>query len=245
MIKSIFAAMAIAVLFSSIVSLAHAQVTMTTRVAELGKPFELKFGQKASINSEKIDITFTGLIEDSRCPSDVVCIQAGQATIEVSVMVNGTDAGRQNLTVGPRGNESATFGQYLVRLEKLDPYPVSTKQTAQEDYVATLVVSKASANATFVKARGDFFVISGWKGDKGTLVTVGRDPDGGPRREVIRFVPVEAKCIKPDATSCIDGQETNSNSTQNIHLEIAGSKLLYLTLQGTEYSLDVKQIKMK
>lgn len=108
-LKSVVATIAIAILFSSVVSMAHAQTA-----PELGKPFELKFGQKASIDSEKIGITFANVTEDSRCPSDVVCIQAGQATIMVSVEVNGTDAGQQMLTVGPKGKDSATFGQYLV-----------------------------------------------------------------------------------------------------------------------------------
>lgn len=236
MLKSVVAAVAIAILFSSVVSMAHAQAA-----AELGKPFELKFGQKASIDSEKIGITFANVTEDSRCPSDVVCIQAGQATISVSVEVNGTDTGQAALTVGPKGKDSATFGQYSVRLVKLDPYPVSKVHTAPEDYVATLIVSKASASAVFVKARGEFSIISGWKGDKGTLVTLGRDPQG-PWREVIRFVPSDAKCVKPDASNCINGQGTGG--APNIHVEVAGSKL-YLTLQEKEYSLDIKQIKVK
>lgn len=136
LIKSIVASAIAAVLFSSIFSVAHAQAA-----PELGKPFELKFGQQSTIASG-VTISFLDVVEDSRCPSDVVCIQAGQATIGVSVSMNGTDE-RHNLTVGPRGNESATFGQYSVMLTKLDPYPVSTVQTAQEDYVATLTVSKA------------------------------------------------------------------------------------------------------
>ena len=236
-IKSIFAAVAIAVLFSPVVSMAHAQAA-----AELGKPFELKFGQKASIDSEKIDITFANVTEDSRCPSDVVCIQAGQATIAVSVQVNGTDVGQLMMTVGPKGKDSATFGQYLAKLVKLDPYPVSKVHTAPEDYVATLIVSKASTNAVFVKARGDFSVIAGLKGDKGTLVTIGRDPEG-PRREVIRFVPTDAKCNRQDTNSCIDSLSC-PDCAQNIHIEVAASKL-YLMLQGKEYSLDIKQLKIK
>lgn len=244
LMKSIVAAVAIAILLSSVVSVAHAQAA-----PELGKSFELKFGQKASIDSEKIGITFANVTEDSRCPSDVVCIQAGQATIRASVEVNGTDAGQAALTVGPKGKDSATIGQYSVRLVKLDPYPVSKVHTALEDYVATLVVSKASASSVFVKARGEFSVIAGWKGDKGTLVTLGRDPQA-QWREVIRFVPTDAKCDKPDASNCIDGEITPTCLAcmwQRVHLETSSSKL-YLTLQGQstkEYSLDIKQIKVK
>ena len=242
--KSIVASVAIAILFSSVASMAHAQAE-----PELGRPFELKFGQKASIDSEKIGITFANVTEDSRCPSDVVCIQAGQATIRVSVEVNGTDAGQQMLTVGPKAKDSATFGQYSVGLVKLDPYPVSKVHTAPKDYVATLVVSKASAGAVFVKARGEFSVIAGWKGDKGTLVTLGRDPQG-QWREVIRFVPSDAKCDKPDASNCIDGEITPACLAcmwQRVHLETSSNKL-YLMLQDQStkgYSLDVKQIRVK
>ena len=235
-LKSIVATIAIAILFSSVASMAHAQAA-----PELGKPFELKFGQKASIDSEKIGITFANVTEDSRCPSDVVCIQAGQATIMVSVEVDGTGSGQQTLTVGPKGKDSAMFGQYSVKLVKLDPYPVSKVHTPPEDYVATLVVSKASTSSVFVKARSEFSVIAGWKGDKGTLVTLGRDPHG-QWREVIRFVPYDSKCNKPDASNCIDGHGTGG--APDIHVEVTNGKL-YLTLQDRQYLLDIKQIKVK
>ncbi|HEX6562438.1 MAG TPA: hypothetical protein VF016_10485, partial [Nitrososphaera sp.] len=71
---------------------AHAQGT--TVPAELDKPFKLKIGQRAALDSEKITISLLNVTEDSRCPSDVVCIWQGQASIRVSAEVNGTDAGQ-------------------------------------------------------------------------------------------------------------------------------------------------------
>jgi hypothetical protein len=240
---------AVALLFT--VPLVHAQGA----AAEIGTPFKLKFSQQPSIDSERIGITFANVTEDSRCPSDVVCIRAGQATITVSVEANGTDAGQYSLTVG--SNESkmaATFGQYSIKLVSLDPYPVSTTKTDKSDYVATVVVSKVSANSAgvLVKAGGDFGAIAGWSTEKGkgTLVMIGRDPEG-PRREILRFVPSEAKCASgPEARECTDGQITPACLVcrwQSVHLEVSGDKL-HLTLvsqNSTEYTLDVKQIRTK
>lgn len=240
-----------AVALLSTVSIAHAQGV----AAEIGTPFKLKFSQQASIDSEKIGITFANVTEDSRCASDVVCIQAGQATISASVEVNGTDAGQYALTVGSNESKSAaTFGQYSIKLVSLDPYPVSTKKTDKSDYVATLVVSKVSANSSvvLVKAGGKFGAIAGWNVEKGkgTLVMIGRDPEG-PKREILRFVPSEAKCASgPEARDCIDGQITPACLVckwQSMHLEVSGDKL-HLSLVGqnsTEYTLDIKQIRAK
>lgn len=167
--------------------------------AELDVPFELQWQQEAVIVSEGINIRFISFVEDSRCPSDVVCIRAGTATIRLSIVVDGQDAGQPTLVIG-EGEEkaSATFGQYVVRLVGLEPYPVSTVETGREDYVARLVVSKLPANSAgvFVKAVGDRAnngsnaVISGWNLErgKGTLVMLVRD-ENGTSMSVARFVP--------------------------------------------------------
>jgi hypothetical protein len=249
LIKQAIAILA-AVAILSTIPLVHAQGV----TGEIGTPFKLNFGQQASIDSGRIDIAFTNVTEDSRCPSDVVCIQAGQATLSVSVEVNGTDAGQYSLTVGPKDKSVATFGQYSINLVSLDPYPVSTSKIEKSDYVATLVVSKVSANSAgvLVKAGGNFGVIAGWSTEKGkgTLVMIGRDPEG-PRREILRFVPTEAKCASgPEARECIDGHITPACLVckwQSVHLEVSGNKfhISLVGLNSTEYALDIKQIKTK
>jgi hypothetical protein len=221
--------------------------------AELGEPFELMFGQEASVEPEGITVRFESVDEDSRCPSDVVCIQQGQATITISAKIGETDAGQHMLTIGAdESKSSAIFNQYSVKMTDLQPYPVSTVQTDEEDYVATLVVSRASANSTgvFVKAAGDVAAaIAGWnlEKEKGVLVIIDR---GEGTRTIVRFTPSAVECIgSAEARECIDGQITDViggeiNQRGTVHFEVDGNKLS-LAAGGTEYTLDIRQIRTR
>ena len=61
--------------------------------AQLDEEFELAINQTGRIQSENLEVTFWDVTEDSRCPVDVNCIQAGQATIRVRVSRGGSDLG--------------------------------------------------------------------------------------------------------------------------------------------------------
>lgn len=113
--------------------------------ANLDTEFQLKVDQKAVIKSENIEIKFLDVVEDSRCPSDVVCIWAGQTTVAVSVLKSGKNLGNFNLTIGTSENLNAkTFNGYSIKLIKLEPYPKSTQKIALSDYAATLIVNKSN-----------------------------------------------------------------------------------------------------
>jgi hypothetical protein len=234
---------------------AHAQGT--TVPAELDKPFKLKIGQQAAIDSEKIAISLLNVTEDSRCPSDVVCVWQGQASVKVSAKVNGTDAGQFVLTIGGNEKPSAAFGggRYLARLSSLEPYPVSTSQTKPEDYVATLMVSKVTgannSDRVYVRAAGDgVAAISGWnlQSGKGTLVVLSREPASTTKMAIARFTPTEAQCKSPGARECIDGHIVDARGIDGdlVHFELLpGGNTLYLAAGGSEYTLDVKQVKAR
>ncbi len=92
------------------------------------------------MSSDNIQVTFVRVTEDSRCPTDVQCAWAGRAVIDIQVSPTGGGPGAVQLTLG--GTSSATFGDYTVDLRDLDPSPVSTGEIEQDEYVATLIVSK-------------------------------------------------------------------------------------------------------
>jgi hypothetical protein len=245
----------------SIITAAQAQGASTAGAvvpAELDKPFKLKVGQQAAIDSEKIAISFLNVTEDSRCPSDVVCIWQGQASIKISAEANGTDAGQFVLTIGGNEKPSATFGKYYsVKMSGLEPYPVSTNQTEPEDYVATLVVSKVAANSASVHVKATAngtsnsvaAIISGWnfQKEKGTLVMLSRDSAAAIKMAIARFTPAEAQCKSPDARECTDGHIVNSNGIDGdtLHFEVLPGDKLYLAAGGSEYTLDIRQIKAR
>ena len=116
-----------------------------TRVkATLDTEFQLEIGQTASIQDEELEIQFWNLPEDSRCPSDVVCIWEGQVRIVLRVGKAGEE--KQDLEVTSRAGHGdlarAGLGDYTIELIAVEPYPVSTERIELEDYLITLVVTR-------------------------------------------------------------------------------------------------------
>jgi hypothetical protein len=102
-------------------------------------------GETASIGDEDLTVTFLEVTEDSRCPSDALCVRAGQATVLVRFEKDGQNLGEYSLSLG-EGREdetAATVEGYTVKLVRLDPYPVSTSTIQPNEYVAYLAVSQA------------------------------------------------------------------------------------------------------
>ena len=109
-------------------------------VAEPGVAFSLPVGKTATVAGSVNRITFTQVREDSRCPTNEVCVWEGDAKIEVSVSRNGTQAETAILSLGPQNNE-AQLGDLAVRFVGLAPAPV-TPEPAPRRYVAELLIRK-------------------------------------------------------------------------------------------------------
>jgi hypothetical protein len=110
----------------------------------LGEEFRLAVGQSARLEQGGVAIEFLGVVEDSRCAKDVQCIQAGRAVL--SLRIDGDEV----RLIGGAPNV-ANAGGYALEATALDPYPVSTDNPEERQYVATLVVRDASAGPGGVK----------------------------------------------------------------------------------------------
>jgi len=114
--------------------------TGESRHPGLDEGFKLAYATEQAISGEQLTLSFTEINEDSRCPSDVQCVQAGQAKITLRLAKDGGELATRTLTLP--GAETATYMNYTVTFLDLAPYPVSTHQTTANEYVATLVVAK-------------------------------------------------------------------------------------------------------
>ncbi len=111
---------------------------------KLGEQFDLKFGQTITIDPDNIKVKFIDVTEDSRCPSDVVCIWAGQVSVLINVKNNGNDVGDVKLTLGQNKEDTVkNIDGYYLKLIEVKPYPISTKKIEKSDYIITLIVSKS------------------------------------------------------------------------------------------------------
>jgi hypothetical protein len=108
---------------------------------QVGAPFDLAAGHTASLDGGSLELKFERVAEDSRCPVDVQCIQAGDAVVVLAVTSRGT-ASTIELHAGVREPREGEAGGYAVRLLDLKPVPRSTVTLRPEDYVARLEVHR-------------------------------------------------------------------------------------------------------
>ncbi|MBT8393572.1 MAG: hypothetical protein KJN66_01865 [Bacteroidia bacterium] len=99
-----------------------------------------------SIAFDEVDIEFVDVLEDSRCPKNVNCVQAGRAVVLVNVYANGKFLEERKLEFHPSGfsNESLNtiFNAEGSRITGLNlmPYPVALSKTPKEAYFLELAI---------------------------------------------------------------------------------------------------------
>src|SRR4029453_17906302 len=111
------------------------------RRVRAGEPFTLAPSERAAPEGLGVEIEFRGVESDSRCPRDVTCIWAGDASVAIVARGNGSEAVLQlhtNLEPG-----SATVDGARIELVGVTPYPVSTSKIERKDYRATLRATAA------------------------------------------------------------------------------------------------------
>jgi len=131
--KSLFAVL--------ILTLAFGSLTQTN--AQTAQTINVRVGKQMKASRSKITVKFVSLIEDSRCPDDANCIQAGNATIKVTVSKAGSDpiTFEANTNLGAKGN---VYEGYAIYLTSLTPIPKANIRINRNAYTATFSVSRLS-----------------------------------------------------------------------------------------------------
>lgn len=109
------------------------------RSALLNQEFNIKPGQSIEIKAEHLQVKFTFVLEDSRCPKGEQCISQGNGKIELELGKGDNHLTSVSLNTSSSPQEAA-YGGHTVRLVALNPYPTINKVIHPDDYVATLVV---------------------------------------------------------------------------------------------------------
>ena len=104
------------------------------------QPFTLAVGESASFDGAGVVVEFRGVSGDSRCPADAVCIQGGDAVVQVRVRTG--LSGNYELHTGDSSRATARHGSFRISLVDLQPYPFSSRTIEQSEYRATLTVSR-------------------------------------------------------------------------------------------------------
>jgi hypothetical protein len=109
-------------------------------IAEPDVAFSLPVGKTAGLAGSTTRLTFRKVSEDSRCPTNVVCVWEGDAKIELLPVRDGTVG--QSVILSLHAPNEARVDDLLVRFVGLTPYPSSPGPDATKLYVAELVVRK-------------------------------------------------------------------------------------------------------
>lgn len=98
--------------------------------------FALRVGQEVRVGGSVLRIAFLEVVNDSRCPSNVMCIWAGDAVVRVGAAfgMGPTVPYELHTSLTP---SSVDLGSYRLTLMRLDPYPVAPGPIEADRYVAT------------------------------------------------------------------------------------------------------------
>ena len=107
----------------------------------VGQDFDLAAGHAAKVSNTPITIIFRSIAADSRCPSDVQCVWAGDGAVKLGIQSTTSPSQETTLhtTLDPK---TVDFSGYRVRIVSLSPYPKSGSSIPAEKYVVTLHVSR-------------------------------------------------------------------------------------------------------
>ena len=106
---------------------------------QLNTQFDLTAVQTGRLDSAELTVRFWDIREDSRCPIDVNCIQAGQAKVVLRASNGGPETAELILSTAP-GVDQVTFDGHSFKLVGVKPEPVSTRTLEMDDYVLTLLI---------------------------------------------------------------------------------------------------------
>lgn len=114
--------------------------TSGTIQVSMGQDFQLAAGQSGRVGGTPVTVTFRSVGTDSRCPSNVQCVWAGDAAINLSLSAT-TTASQEAVLHTNLDPRSVDFAGYRVKVVGVAPVPKSGSTIPAANYVVTLQVS--------------------------------------------------------------------------------------------------------
>ena len=114
---------------------------------EVGEEITIQIFDTATYCEEDLSITFNAYPNDSRCPSDVMCVWAGFVEVELLIMEKGK---KSILKLSTEPNVSGfpvqvSIGNFTIKLIDVTPYPATNIRIDPNKYNVVLLVEKVSS----------------------------------------------------------------------------------------------------
>ena len=108
------------------------------RQVEGTDPFTIDAGESVQVTMASMVLAFEGVNQDSRCPSDVTCVTAGNAALALSASADEVESVSFVVTLG--GDATEDFRGHTITVLSLSPHPVSTSTIEPHEYQASMTV---------------------------------------------------------------------------------------------------------
>lgn len=103
-----------------------------------GREFELELSQAVRIAGTDLKLRFEAVEQDSRCPADVTCVWAGNASVNLSLVGTGCDTLlRLNTSLEPRSGAGCAIP---IEVRGLEPTPRSDEPPLERRYRLRLLI---------------------------------------------------------------------------------------------------------
>jgi hypothetical protein len=105
--------------------------------ATLNEPIQLAPGEWANFATEKLEVQFAGIDEDSRCPNDVTCVWAGEVVVRLTLRRDS-----RNKEVSVKETQGLAVDGYTISILQVLPPRASSGPLAPADYRVTLKITR-------------------------------------------------------------------------------------------------------
>lgn len=108
----------------------------------LEEPFQLRVTETAKMTNGNLQLSLTGIPEDSRCPEDVNCIWEGQIRLFIDAAIpEKKESIEYKIEKSKMGKVDHTFQNYNILVQDVQPLTQSGVRISKENYIVTLKVS--------------------------------------------------------------------------------------------------------
>ena len=93
--------------------------------------------ERAVFDPHGLTVEFVRVVEDSRCPTDMTCVWAGEVKVQLSTRIDAAEAEQHEITAG----QHARVGRFQLLVVKVEPERISTREISADEYRVTLNVA--------------------------------------------------------------------------------------------------------
>jgi len=102
----------------------------------------LAIGAPQRASGSELTVTFEAVVADSRCPTGVQCIWAGDAAVRLRLVMPNLPHAIVTLHTNLDTAKDTTYAGWTVSLQAVTPAPSADAAVRAEDYRATLLITR-------------------------------------------------------------------------------------------------------